>query len=96
MDLVLIHPDSLRAHWDNVRKGLDVMPKDDWIAEDVYHEIRSGNAALHVALGDQGFAGFLVLQRRVTEFTRVPTLHVWLAYNEGDADVIEAGLSVIH
>jgi hypothetical protein len=50
---------------------------------------------LHVAVDDQGFAGFLVLQKRSTDYTRLPVLHVWLAYNKGDADIIEAGLGVI-
>jgi hypothetical protein len=42
MNLVLIHPDNLRAFWPDIRSGLDEMPAEDWIAEDVYHEIRSG------------------------------------------------------
>lgn len=95
MDIVLIHPDNLRACWPDVRRGLDAMPSEDWIAEDVYHEIRSGEAALHVAVNDSGFAGFLILQKRTTEYTKQPFLHVWLAYNEGDADIIDAGLGVI-
>lgn len=42
MDLVLIHPDNLRAFWPDIRSGLAEMPREDWIAEDVYYEIRSG------------------------------------------------------
>lgn len=42
MDIVLIHPDNLRSCWDDVRKGLEAMPAEDWIAEDVYHHIKSG------------------------------------------------------
>ena len=95
MELVLIPPNALRSVWDFVRAGLATMPPEDWIAEDVYHAIRSGESALHVALGNAGPCGFLVLRRHLTEFTQTPELHVWLAYNAGDADVIAAGETVL-
>lgn len=41
------------------------------------------------------FGGFIVLQRRETEFTGLPILHVWLAYNAGDRDVFQAGEATI-
>ncbi|MFD0738231.1 hypothetical protein ACFQZQ_02865 [Lysobacter koreensis] len=95
MDLLLTHPDSLRSVWTDVRAGLEQMPAEDWIAEDVYHAIKTGDAALHIAVGDAGFAGFLIMLKRQTEFTKQPTLHIWLAYNHGGADVIAAGESLI-
>lgn len=86
----LIHPDRLRDVWPKVRAGLDTMRADDWIAEDVYHEIRSGRAALHM-YGD----GFIVLQQNLTEFTRLPELHVWLAYNADGQDVYDEAIGLI-
>lgn len=37
----------------------------------------------------------MVLQAKVTEFSNKPVLHVWLAYNHGDGDVIDAGMRVL-
>lgn len=66
------------------------MPADDWIPEDVYHEIRSGKAALYM-FGD----GFLVLQKTETPYTNLPALHVWLAYNADGQDVYAEGMALI-
>jgi len=90
MDITLIHPDGLRAVWPTVRAGLETMPKDDWIPEDVFHAVKSGAAALYYGTGDKGYCGFFVLQRLLGEFSRDPILHCWLAYNHGDASVYEA------
>jgi len=96
MDFALIPPNALRGVWDFVKQGLASMPAEDWIAEDVYHAIKSGDAALHLAIDDTGPCGFLVLQKRTTEFTHETFLHVWLAYNHGERDVIEAGEQLLH
>lgn len=77
----LIPPARLRDVWDTVKAGLAQMPADDWIPEDVYHEIRSGRAALHM-FGE----GFLVLQQARTDYTHLPVLHVWLAYKADGED----------
>lgn len=90
-----MHPAALRSIWDKVKEGLAQMPPEDWIPEDVYWHIKTGQAALYVATDGAEFGGFLVLQRRETEFTGLPILHVWLAYNAGGADVFEAGEATI-
>jgi hypothetical protein len=95
MDFVRIEPANLRAVWDFVKQGVESMPAEDWIAEDVYHAIRSGSSALYLAIGDTGPAGFLVLSKQSTEFTLQPILHVWLAYNTGDANVMTEGESLL-
>lgn len=84
MDFILIHPDGLRSVWPDVRTGLAKMPPEDWIAEDVYHAIKAGAAALYLAVGDAGFAGFMVLERTTADYSREPALHCWLAYNHED------------
>lgn len=94
MDIYAIPPGDLRHVWPEVKAGLDKMPAEDWIAEDVYHAIKSGQASLHIG-ANPGFAGFLVLEKRITQYSKLPTLHVWLAYNAGDADVFTAGLEMV-
>lgn len=81
MNFILIPPDELHAVWQQVSEGLADMPADDWIAEDVYHLIKSGDSALYMALRDGTYDGFLVVRQLVAEFSRTPTLHVWLAYH---------------
>ena len=95
MDSILIHPDSLRAVWPDVRAGLETMPKDDWIVEDVYHAIKSGAAALYIGQNDSGFCGFLVLQKLLGEFSRDPILHCWLAYNHGEGEIYDKALEFL-
>lgn len=89
MDFILIHPDGLRAVWPDVRAGLETMPKDDWIPEDVFHAIKSGESALYIGMRDTGYCGFFVLRKLLGEFSRDPILHCWLAYNHGDASVYD-------
>lgn len=55
MHFLLVHPDGLRNHWPLIRASLDAVQAkcpEDWIAEDVYHAIKSGAACCHVAIGD--------------------------------------------
>lgn len=65
------------------------MPPEDWIAEDVYHAIKSGESALYVA---RGGVGFVVLRRLVAEFSGTISCHVWLAYNAGSVAEYDAAL----
>lgn len=94
MHFDLISPASLRAVWDDVRAGLDKMPPEDWIAEDVYHAIMSGQAALYVGRCDQQFAGFVVLQRHVADYSGVVSCHIWLAFNDGGQEAYDAALGL--
>src|SRR5690606_25759718 len=89
-DWQLIHPANLRRVWPQVRAGLDTMPSDDWIAEDVYHAIKTGDAALYVADG-----AFFVLRRIVAEFSGNVSCHVWLAYNASGADTYDAATDLV-
>lgn len=97
MEFTLIHPDGLRAAWPRIRAGLDRLPPEDWIAEDVYHAIKAGTAALYIGTNDTGYAGFFAFRLQQEEFSREPVLHVWLACNEGDADVFgQAEAFILH
>lgn len=98
MDFTLIQPAGLRAAWPRVRESLDaVLAKaaDDWIPEDVYHSLKCGDAACHIATNDTGYAGILVTTLARAEFSGTPALHVWIAHNAGNADVFEAGLGLL-
>ena len=95
MDIYLIQPKDLRHVWDDVKAGLAEMPESDWIPEDVYHAIKSGQVALHIGVTPEGFAGFMVLKPSQTEFSGKPTLHVWLVYNTAGADMMAAGEQLI-
>lgn len=91
----LITPANLRSVWPQVKAGLDTMPAEDWIAEDVYHAIASGNSALYVFHESGQFAGFVVLRRLTTEFSGEVQCHIWLAYSASDADAYLAAESFI-
>lgn len=91
----LIHPAQLRSVWDAVKRGLESMPADDWIAEDVYHAIKSGAATLYVFTEAGAFAGFVVLRRLTAEFSGEVICHIWLAYSASNADAYQAAESFI-
>lgn len=95
MQILLIPPADLRRVWPTVREGLALMPAEDWIPEDVYHLIKTGDSALYMGHGDAGYLGFFVLRRLVGEFDGSVSLHCWLAYNAGDADVFMAAESMV-
>lgn len=61
----------------------------------MYHALKSGAAACHIALNDRGFAGLMITTMSRAEFSGRPSLHVWIAHNEGDADVMEAGTQLL-
>lgn len=98
MNIVLVTPEALRGHWPMVRQSLDAVrsaSEADWIAEDVYHAIKSGSAACHIGVGDTGYLGCLITTLTQTEFSRQPEFHVWIVHSVGDADVFAAGLGLV-
>lgn len=95
LDGQLIAPAQLRSVWLDVKRGLESMPAEDWIAEDVYHAIASGDAALYVFRESGTFAGFVVLRRLTAEFSGEIHCHIWLAYSESTRDAYSAAESFI-
>jgi hypothetical protein len=94
MEFVLVTPDTLRASWPTIRAALDAVQAkapEDWIAEDVYHAIKSGQVACHLFYGAGQYAGLLIVRPERAEFSGVPSLHVWVAHSAGGVDVFEAG-----
>lgn len=98
MDFHLVNPADLRAHWGHLSRSLHAVQKaspEDWIAEDVYHAIKSGAAACHIALNDHGYAGCMVTLLTRTEYSGECELHCWIAHNVGEADVIAEGVGML-
>lgn len=98
MEFVQITPAALRTHWPLILPSLcavRVKADDDWIAEDVYHAIKSGEACCHMALGEGGYMGVLITTITQAEFSGKRALHVWIAHNVGKPDVFEAGMGLL-
>jgi hypothetical protein len=77
--------DQIRSVWDEVRWFLEKVlieckNCDTWVPEDVYHEIKSGRAHLHVV--GQPLFGCLVLQVLKDPYIGDTYLHVWIAYSK--------------
>lgn len=71
---------DIRNEWPRIRASLEVVQAkspEDWIPEDVYHALQSQQAAAY--LSDDGL---LIVQRLMTEFTRQPYMHVWIAHGD--------------
>lgn len=80
-----ITPNDLVFEWERVRHGLEICREttsDDWLPEDVYMAIKSGNAALYVGEDDGDYLGFLVVQ--LLPMFHGARLHVWCAYSATD------------
>jgi hypothetical protein len=98
MDFILVTPSDLRIHWPRISASLDAVlakAQEDWIKEDVYSALKAGQAACHLAVNGTGFAGLMVTTLARSEFSGTQGLHVWVAHNEGDADVLDAGVDLL-
>lgn len=78
--------EQLRGEWERVRAGLVKVQEhsaDDWLPEDIYMSLKTGNSSLHIAEDGNGdYLGFLILQLLPTFHSK--KLHVWCAYsNDG-------------
>lgn len=94
MDFILATPDTLRAHWPQIRLALDAVAAkapEDWIPEDVYHAIKAGKVACHLVVDCGEYAGLIIVRPEVAEFSGKTSLHVWIAHNAAGQDVFAAG-----
>lgn len=80
VEFVWIKPDDVPHEWDLVLPGIERVAQygDHWRPEDVYMELRQGNAHLHVARIDGQYAGFIVA--KPSRGYDGLTLHVWIVY----------------
>jgi hypothetical protein len=90
MPLSYVHPGDVQAYWPYVAPRLVKLrakTKARWIPEDVYAEIKTGSATLHIAGEGSDYLGFVVLQARPDYDGK--TLWVWIACSDGKVDVVE-------
>lgn len=58
-----VSPADLGQVWPTIRPGLEITAKKapgGWLPEDVYMQVKTGDAVLHTAIVDNYFKGFLV------------------------------------
>jgi hypothetical protein len=88
--LRVIEPKHLAPEWERVRAGLLEVKKattDDWLPEDVYMDIRTGQAVLYIGTGDAGeYLGFVVL--RLVAMTHSTKMEIWCAYSATKAPAL--------
>jgi hypothetical protein len=84
---------DIRKWWASIKAPLDQIKgysPEDWIVEDVYADLISNRSLLWVALKEQRFGGFFILQQSGLH------LHVWAAWTlENDYQMVEDGLKYI-
>lgn len=88
MQLKYVNPNELKQVWQQIKPSLTDMANqaNEWIIEDAYCDLKEGRAHLYLAIKDNYFVGYVILQVFNT------TLHIWAAYGN---NVLEDGLSAI-
>ena len=75
--------EDIGFEWDRVRAGLvevKRMTTDDWLPEDVYMCLKTGNASLYVGEDDEGdYLGFIVL--RLVNTFHARKVEIWAAHS---------------
>lgn len=100
MELVLVKPAELRAHWPAISAALDSVieaTSPDWIKEDVYHQLASGVAYGHLVYERGQYRSLFILTQPAEEFSGKRCLHIWIAENalSGTDESFDYGLSAI-
>ena len=78
-----IEPTKLRDVWPIVRKGLEETiskAPGGWIPEDIYSEVLTGQAVLHLGIVEDHCRGFIV--SKTLEGIRGKTLLIWVLYSD--------------
>lgn len=73
---------ELHSVWATIRPGLEITAKKasgNWIPEDVWMELKTGGAVLHMVLVDMHYRGFLV--SKTIEHFDGKTLLLWIGYS---------------
>ena len=88
--LEFVPPDDLQSCWSVVLPGLKLVhrkSKSNWIPEDVYAQLKAGQATLHLAYVEQDYAGFVIVS--VQPHWDGKNFHLWCGYSAGTHDVLE-------
>lgn len=84
MDIIVVKPDELRAHWPVISPALDSVieaTSPDWIKEDVYLQIATGQAYAHLVYEAGQYRCLFILTQPAEEFSKQRCLHIWIAEN---------------
>jgi hypothetical protein len=87
---------QLREVWPDVKAGLEVILKrtrQTWIAEDVYHALKTKQSILLIGIEEGKFAGFVVLTMNKSHDGLEG--HIWTAYNISKSEYINASWPII-
>lgn len=89
-----VNPSDLHFVWPFIERGLDAIRKRsvvDWLNEDVYATVRSGNAAIIMPFFQNKPVGFVVYYYTVTPFSNRKECLIWCAWTLPLAERSEAG-----
>jgi hypothetical protein len=93
MEFRYIPIEQLRNWWPSIRPGLDKIKTkspENWIVEDVYTDLFNGRSMIWMAIEDNRYKGFFILQ------PMGQTMHVWAGYTlENNQHIVENGLKYI-
>lgn len=98
MELIIVKPDELRAHWPVISPALDSVieaTSPDWIKEDVYARIKSGQAIVNLIYHLGVYQALFVLSEDREEFSGKSSLHIWIAHNGDNPAAYDFGLDAI-
>ena len=100
MDIIVVNPAELRAHWPVISPALDSVieaTSPDWIKEDVFHQLKVGGAIAHLIFERGEYRSLFILTQPSEEFSGTRHLHIWIAENEtaGTAESYAIGLDAI-
>lgn len=87
--MIYVSPLELHETWPLIKPGLEIVikkSKADWIPEDVYSALQTGNSTLHLLYNVDEYEGFVVLTP--TKGYAGMTLFVWCAYSPTNTDVV--------
>jgi hypothetical protein len=87
---------QLREVWPDVKTGLEVILKrtqQTWIAEDVYHALKTKQSILLIGMESGQFSGFVVLTMN-KGFDGLEG-HIWVAYNISKSEYINTSWPII-
>jgi hypothetical protein len=95
--LIPIDSDTqLSEVWPDVKSGLEVILKrtrQTWIAEDVYHALKTKQSILLIGIEEGKFAGFVVLTMNKSHDGIEG--HIWVAYNISKSEYINTSWPII-
>jgi hypothetical protein len=77
---------DIREVWEAIRPGVEhtrLKTEAPWRAEDIYATCVVGQAFVYV-----GETGFIIVQPKTDPFTGQPEMFIWVAYAEGEGNVL--------